>query len=369
MEKTLVTIMSCSDKDNLNFIKNLLEENDIQTFITNENALNGEIPTDCKINIRADKTEKAVKLILELYKDCKTRGQEKINIIKRAKIMVPVDLSERSLNAGIYAVNIAEKVSAEINFIYVYEDPLSGSHKSTSSWQEHAKYVAEEAENKAKEELLEFSNKLNADLPKEKRKNAKINFSLQKGDPRKTIVKYSNTFTPDLIVMGCRGEAKNKEMVGEVITEVISKTYRPVLTVPKSAKYPEKKINVMYATNFNDADNSSIEELLKILKPYDKKIHCIHIDKDLEQNNYKEEKLNNLNKFIKTNFPTEDVECNMLKNSNLLKAFESFIEEKNIDIISFSSPKRSIIYKIFNPNNLKKMVLSSKNTMLIFPVP
>ncbi len=53
-----------------------------------------------------------------------------------------------------------------------------------------------------------------------------------------------------------------------------------------------------------------------------------------------------------------------------IKQDSSLIKDKknNIDIISFSSPRQTLFYKIFHPNKLKKMVSTSKIPMLVFPV-
>ena len=55
------------------------------------------------------------------------------------------------------------------------------------------------------------------------------------------------------------------------------------------------------------------------------------------------------------------------KGQAVIQAF-GIIDNEYIDIVSFSSPKRNLIYKVFNSNRLKKMVSASKIPMLIFPV-
>jgi hypothetical protein len=116
-----------------------------------------------------------------------------------------------------------------------------------------------------------------------------------------------------------------------------------VLTIPKSATYQDiKKINIMYATNFNEADNSSLDKLLKIMAPFDKEIHCVHID--IYDDPYKQSKVDKLNQLFKKEYSKHKIEC------------------------KFSKPKRSLFYKLFYPSNFEKLVSTEKIPMLIFPV-
>ena len=122
----------------------------------------------------------------------------------------------------------------------------------------------------------------------------------------------------------------------------------------------------MYATNFNDSDNTSLNTLLKILCTFETKIHCIHIE--AESDSFSKEKMNELNEMLENNYSDKNIQCDLFEHKDLLRGFEDFIKAKEINILSFSSPKRNIIYKIFNTNKLKKMVSASKIPMLIFRV-
>jgi len=139
------------------------------------------------------------------------------------------------------------------------------------------------------------------------------------------------------------------------------------LTIPKSATYQDiKKINVMYATNFNEADNSSLNKLLNILASFDKEIYCVHID--VHDDKYQQSKVDKLNQVFKKEYSKHKIVCKVFESSNIINGFDKFVEENNINIISFSKSKRPLLYKLFRSSNLKKLVLTEKTPMLIFPV-
>ena len=196
----------------------------------------------------------------------------------------------------------------------------------------------------------------------------KMHFALLKGNPEDVIVALCKRYKPDLIIMGPKGKDEKKSaFIGSVTTKVIEHTNFPALTIPKSAIYQgAKKINIMYATDFNEADNSSLNKLLDIVSPFDTEIRCIHID--IENDPLKQGKVDEINQSLKKEYSKCNIQCKLFESRDVIKGFEDFIEENNIDLISFSSPRRTLFYKIFHPNNLKKMVSTSKIPMLVFPV-
>ena len=372
MENLLVTIITFKELHIGCFVKEKFEFEGIECFLTDEGfkTTDSNIPQGIKMKVRANETEKAIKMLLKIHREYDLDKIEQDSSVKdKKKILVPVDFSEYSINACKFAVGIAEKINSEINFLYVYNDPSETGHeRHTTSWEKHAKYVSEEAFSKAQNSLLNFSNNLKKHIPVENLVKAKIHYTLLKGSPEKVIVNISEKYKPDVIIMGPKGKDEKKSaFIGSITTKVIDKTRFPVLTIPKSATYQDiKKINILYATNFNEADNSSLDKLLKIMAPFDKEIHCIHIDN--KNNQYKQNKVDKLNQLLTKEYSENKIVCKVFESSNIIKGFDEFTENNNIDIISFSKPKRSLFYKLFHSSNFEKLVSAEKTPMLIFPV-
>lgn len=372
MGNILVTIVTFKKSHVGCFVKEKFEFEGIECFLTDEGfkTTNSNIPQGIKLKVRANETEKAIRLLLQIHKQYDLDKIEQDSSIKdMKKILVPVDFSEYSINICKFAIGIAEKTNAEIKFLYVYNDPSeTGPQKHTTSWERHAKYVSEEAYNKAQTRLLKFGDELKEHIGKEMLKKIKMHFALLKGNPEDVIVALCKRYKPDLIIMGPKGKDEKKSaFIGSVTTKVIEHTKFPVLTIPKSATYQMLDlINIMYATDFNEVDNSSLNKLLDIVSPFDTKIHCIHID--IENDSLKQGKVDELNQFLKKEYSKYNIQCKLFESSDVIRGFEDFIEKNNIDWISFSNPRRTLFYKIFHPNKLKKMVSTSKIPMLVFPV-
>jgi len=251
----------------------------------------------------------------------------------------------------------------------VYEDPAqNGPLKHTASWEYHIRIDQAEAYRNAQKKLLSFSDDIKEIIPEETLKNTKWHFALLKGGPENVIVALSERYKPSFILMAPKDKSEKKGMfVGSVTTKVIEHTSFPVLTVPGCAEYTSSKaLNVMYATDFYESDNTSLDTLLKILSPFDTNIHCIHIN--IENDPIIKAKVDELNEFLNKEYNEYSIQCKMFESSDVIKGFEDFILKNDIDIISFSSPRRTLFYKILHPNMLKKMVLTSRIPMLVFPI-
>ncbi|MFA8435320.1 MAG: universal stress protein [Marinifilaceae bacterium] len=372
MEDSLITILTFEKLEVGCFVKEKFEFEGIECFLTDEGIklTEGHTPKGIKLKVRANDSERAIRTVLEIHKQYDLdKIRHDTSIVDKKKILVPIDLSEGSINACEYAFGIAEKTNAEIKILYVYDDPtMTGHFKHTTSWVEHERIDAAEAYRNAQAGLLKFGNALNKQIDKKLLKEVKMHFALLRGTPEDVIVALSKRWEPDLVVMGTNGKKEDEGVYsGSVIPKVIENTKYPVLTIPKTAEYKGlDMINIMYATDFNEADNTSLNKLLEIVSPFDTMIHCIHID--IKNDPLKQGKVDELNQFLKKEYSEHNIQCKLFESTDEIRGFEYFVKKNDIDWISFSNPRRTLFYKIFHPDKLKKMVSTSKIPMLVFPI-
>lgn len=146
------------------------------------------------------------------------------------KIIVPIDGSEHSNRALGYALDLAEKYSAEIKLLSVAQPVIAMgplySIQPMMSPSNTTMYVKEiEAAHK---KMLEKALK-NA---KETKPQIKISKQLVNGRPAERIVEIANKENCDLIVIGSRGAGGIKEFfLGSVSDRVADEASCPVLLV------------------------------------------------------------------------------------------------------------------------------------------
>ena len=121
----------------------------------------------------------------------------------------------------------------------------------------------------------------------------------------------------------------------------------------------------MYGTDFYNADNLSLNKLLKIHEPYDKMIYCVHID--LHDDPHHQEKVEELNKMLAKEYSEFNIKCELFESNNVVKGFDEFVQRNDIDLISVSKIKRSTFYKMFHENRLQRLITVEKIPILIFP--
>lgn len=144
------------------------------------------------------------------------------------KILVAIDGSEHADHALIFALDLAEKYSANILLLGVYHPVyisvgVQPNYTSTQATVDYYKELKAYRE-KVLSEGLQKANEL--------KPNLKISTQLKKGRPADTIIETAKEGQFDLIVMGSRGLGGIKQLLlGSVSDRVADQAPCPVLIV------------------------------------------------------------------------------------------------------------------------------------------
>jgi len=367
--ENFVVISTFTDSREAHYLRFKLSLEGINAYIaeideaTNDNTSSKPL----KIQVEAKHVEKAVQIL------CKMRGkteftdiEQKIKGIRR--ILVPVDFSDYSKSATLFAFGIAKSINAEIKLLHVFKDPFMGGTflGQRTSYENFSQNVINELQQMAQTNMLHFIDDLKDKLKELKLGDVRFHYVLKIGKPEYQIVKMSELYKPYLIILGTKGIGQMpNDLVGSVTLKVIENSKVPIIAIPEQWEFKGvDKLNVLYATDFQDSDFTAFNSLVSILKPFSVKLECVHIETD-EKNPWKEMQLFKLESHLSKNYD-EDIKCHIIKNDDLLDGIQDYVDKMNIDIISFTSPMRSIFHKILHPNNLKKMIYQSKIPLLIF---
>lgn len=140
-----------------------------------------------------------------------------------AKILVPVDLSEASLNALETAAEIAKRKSASLHILHVFDDSLE-------------LYAAKEGPALASANSKNILTALVNSIHRSHGISPQIHF--EKGVVPQLILKKARTEQFDLIVLGTHGESgyRNRH-IGSTAYIVIKHSDCPVLLIPPTKKF------------------------------------------------------------------------------------------------------------------------------------
>ena len=139
------------------------------------------------------------------------------------RILTPIDFSEGSEHALRYALELAEKLRAEVHALHAYQQPI---YVLPEGAMDPGTLPEEEVAQAARERLDRF----------EARHDRVERSLLREGPAARCIVDAAEELGADLIVMGTHGRTGLARMlIGSVAERVVRTSTVPVLTVPPPA--------------------------------------------------------------------------------------------------------------------------------------
>lgn len=370
MEKKLVTL-AIHTYEKAQILKTLLEAEGIEAYIHNVNQIQPVISAGVRIRINESDLPKALRIIEEskwLNEEEQTQGKT------QNRILIPIDFSDYSIKACEIGINYAHQIGAEVMLLHAY---FSTYIPSALPFSTREPIVTGASDNesillvykKVQEDIDNLCNLINRKIKSGEWPSVKYNYVLREGLPEEEIMAYVKEYHPTLIVMGTRGKnQKNVDLIGSVTGEVIDQTKTMLLAIPEHVPFnnlSEAK-RIAFAISFNQRDILAFDKFVSFFKEYPIKVQLFNIS--TSRNEWNEIRLAGLNEYLKKQYPNMDIEYTVLKDGDLLESIDGFVEEKQIDMIAFSTYRRSMITRIFNPSLARKMIFHSNTSLLVIPI-
>lgn len=183
-------------------------------------------------------------------------------------ILVPTDFSACANNALNYALEIALQTNATLHLLHVvYPTEGVDNNVYNSLWFDD--YL--DARRKSLDELVARL------LSNERLKGISVKTQVEIGYPASTSVTYADDIHADLIVMGTNGSTGIAAFLGSTSATLISKTRRPILTVPPGVSFRGDS-KLALATDFKlNLSSSSLSTLKAIVELHQSKLQILHI--------------------------------------------------------------------------------------------
>jgi len=291
-------------------------------------------------------------------------------MLKIKKILVPVDYSDCSRSACRYAIKIACKLGAEIRLFHTYYSPafdlieLAGAVQTQSQLREEVTVNLEESE---KATMESFLNGLKEHVTICGMAAVNFSYDTSPGVPEDEIIHFCGDYNPDLVVMGTKGKGTGMgSIMGSVTAAVINRITFPVLAIPEKYTFigEENVKNVLYVTDFDESDFLTLKSLMNLTDQLDLDIHCVHIGDD--PNSWDKVKMEGLMAYFSQAYGKTQVTYSFVRQKNLLVDLDQLIRDKNINILSLTAHRQSIVDKLFRPNITKKLFYHTSIPLLVF---
>lgn len=289
---------------------------------------------------------------------------------KIKKILVPVDYSECSDFACRYAVKIACKVGAELKLLHTYYSPafdlieLAGAVQARAHLKEEVMINLEQSE---KDTIENYAKELHKYIGDCGMPEVTIGYEIVPGIPEDEIIRFSESYEPDLVVMGTHGKGSGMGVImGSVTAAVIKRIDFPIMSIPEKYTFiGEKNVkNVLYVTEFDESDFLSLKKLMNITEQLDLNIHCVHIGED--PGAWDKVKMEGLMEYFRKSYGKSRVQYSFVSQKDLLEDLDQQIRDLKINILSLTSHHRSLFDRLFKRDITKRLFYHTSIPLLVF---
>lgn len=352
-------------------IKNVLEQNEIETMIHNLNLENPEMAVGVRVRIKEKDLPKALTIVEEMEKAWEEEATKDLPP-KGRKILLPIDLTDNITHTCKYGFHFAKQLNAEIVFLYAYYTPTFTINSSLNA--EINTYSLTDSEsirriistnNADVENLTNLINKWidNGELPK-----IKFSFELKEGVAEDVILDYCKRERPSLVVMNTHGRNHmSDDMFGSVTAEVLEGSVVPVMTVPiETPLMPEDIKRVAFLTNFDQKDLIAIDNAISFLEKDNLEIIFIHVA-DKKQS-WDEVMLVGIKEYFANHYPSLKTDYAIIKNSGNLQEIQPYLEKEKVDLVAMNMKRRTLFARLFKPSVATKLLFNVDTSLLVMHV-
>lgn len=270
-----------------------------------------------------------------------------------ARILIPIDFSDCSINALRYGLSYAEKMESnpEIIIAHGYHIPVPAAEFSMSlnaTVLEEFKKDAEDKYSKLKQEIPELN-------------KPEVTFDIKLAFVLDAILKCVEEEDPDLVIMGTKGSSGLNEVIfGSNTSGVIKASKVPVIAVPDTFK--EGHISrITLAMDYKEVDNISTLDIIKRLSnQYNAPVDIVHIEVG------DEESLNAVNNIAKF-FEDIDHEFHVIDQDNITDGINEFLSKSNSDLLAMLPRKHNLFERLFSRSITTRMAHHTKVPLLAIP--
>lgn len=262
------------------------------------------------------------------------------------KILFPTDFSNVAKNAFKFALNLAKKMDATIDLVYVFDVPVPYQDAGGGMPPDYYTKLIAQQKAMAEKKMDNFAEKVGKKI---------ATFGLFVPEEIINIAQEGNY---DLIVMGTKGEHNAIEkLLGSITSRTMMNAPCPVLAIPEGVVY-QGFGHIAYASDFNSTDVAAIGQLTDFSNTMGAKLTYVHVDTTPNIGLFQD--------TILKNFPHEFTGFTTINNPSVQKGLDEYIEKTEVDLLALFIPKRRLWERLFHLSFSKEYALYTKIPLLVF---
>lgn len=349
-------------------IKNVLEQNSVETVIHNLNTENPELAVGVRVRIREKDLAKALTIVEEVEsawdeEEKPSKGEQK------NMILIPIELTDQINVVTKFGFQMAQKLNTEVVFLHAY---LSAAYTITphtiNDFNRYSITTSKTLRRHIKRDRGDVENLHNlvnrwidiGDIPK-----IKFRFELKDGVPEDVIYDYCKKNKPSLVVMSTNTQKKKEtDMIGSVTAETLEISRVPVIAIPTGIELVPKDIKrIAFFTNFDQNDLIAIDTLISYFEKEDLEIIFLHSADHKDQ--WDEVMLYGIKAYFSNQYPALSIRYSFLKSSKEMELLKEFLADNKIDLVAMNSKKRSLLSRFFNQGIVSRMLFNVDTPLFV----
>ena len=278
-------------------------------------------------------------------------------------LLVPIDFSEYAHNACLYALHLAYSNKAKVTVFHAYHipivDPLMPS--------EYLSDLAESAEKEIGSNMEKLVKQLNEYVATRHLGTIEIASYVTMGFAVDEIILAAQKLVPDIIVIGRRyTEGMTKILLGSVTSTIVEKAKLPVLVVPENVRAEMPISDVLYASEFDEADKRTLARLLQFAQPLNAKVHCIHVDITGRGEETNSAKLADLENSYSAEKNKGQIVFQNVTSDNTVDGLLQYVDSNHVSLIAMLTHKRTFFTGLFDRSLTKKIAFKTNIPLMVY---
>ena len=260
-------------------------------------------------------------------------------------ILVTTDFSEASINAALYATQLARDLGADIKLLHVNSPVESFNQAPVVQKSQRAVNSAESQLETVKSNMEIHSNR-----------EIEIQEELRIGEFFTEMFNYCEQIRPYIVIMGSQGStATERFLLGSNSVHAMRNLPWPLLTIPSGCNYtPIKKIAL--ASDFTDTISIPMDRIKTFRTDFNATLDVIHIGKN------KEVKPDVILKsgVMQEQLEASNAEYHFISQDDTQEGILNFTETNLVDILIVIPKQYGFLEQLFHKSMSKQLILNSK---------
>jgi nucleotide-binding universal stress UspA family protein len=274
-------------------------------------------------------------------------------------ILVPIDFSQCSMNAFLYAKGLADTLGFSIKLVHAYKSNLNTDIAINLYPVKNREAAILKKMNEFVKDNLENSENVTVLIQQKIETTAIIGLSTT----QEIVALTKDEDDIAMVVIGTTGNGNMVEkMFGSISSTVAQRSHCPVVLVPQGAKFKEYE-NVLYASNYESADENLIDQIVDFGNVFNATTHFVHVEKN---DIYETVEDTIFYKLFEKGDPTFSFNIVNIKNRSVLEGLNQYADENDVDLIVLVNRQRNYLENIFQLSLTKKMAKASKLPVMVF---